>query len=32
LADALAQATGSRPNADWLLKVEREINAELPAL
>jgi hypothetical protein len=27
LADALAQATGSRPDADWILKVEREINA-----
>ena len=31
LIDALAQATGSRPDADWLLNVERQINTELPA-
>jgi hypothetical protein len=31
LVDALAQATGSRPNADWILAVEREIDHELPA-
>ncbi|MGZ4414398.1 MAG: hypothetical protein ACXVRZ_08540 [Gaiellaceae bacterium] len=32
LADALAQATGSRPNADWVLTVEREIDREVPTL
>ena len=31
LVDALAQATGSRPNADWILAVEREISGERPA-
>jgi hypothetical protein len=30
LADALAQATGSRPTADWILKVEREIDRDVP--
>jgi hypothetical protein len=30
LVDALAQATGSRPNADWILAVEREIDREVP--
>jgi len=30
LVDALAQATGSRPNAEWILKVERAISAEMP--
>jgi hypothetical protein len=32
LVDALAHATGSRPDADWLLRIDREIDAELPAL
>jgi hypothetical protein len=31
LVDALAQATGSRPNAEWILTVEREIDHEFPA-
>jgi hypothetical protein len=31
LVDALAQATGSRPDADWILKVERRISSETPA-
>ena len=31
LADALAQATGSRPDAEWILKVERAISVEMPA-
>jgi hypothetical protein len=26
LVDALAQATGSRPDAEWILKVERDIS------
>ena len=30
LVDALAQATGSRPSADWILAVERDINHEVP--
>jgi hypothetical protein len=32
LVDALAQATGSRPDSDWIVKVERELSAELRAL
>jgi hypothetical protein len=32
LVDALAQATGSRPESDWIVKVERELSAELRAL
>ena len=32
LVDALAQATGSRPDADWILKVDREIGTEQPHL
>jgi hypothetical protein len=32
LVDALGQATGSRPDADWIVKVERELSAELRAL
>ena len=31
LADALAQATGSRADAEWILKVERAISVEMPA-
>ena len=30
LADALAQATGSRADADWIVKIEREIGDEMP--
>ena len=30
LADALAQATGSRADSEWILTVEREIGAEMP--
>jgi hypothetical protein len=30
LVDALAQATGSHPDADWIVKVESEIDLELP--
>jgi len=32
LVDALAQATGSRPDSDWIVKVEGELSAELRAL
>lgn len=32
LVDALAQATGSRPDSDWIIAAERELNAELKAL
>ena len=32
LVDALAQATGSRPDAEWILAVEREINREVPTV
>jgi hypothetical protein len=32
LIDALAQATGSRPDSDWIVKVERELGTELKAL
>lgn len=31
VADALAQATGSRPDAEWIVKFERELGAELQA-
>jgi hypothetical protein len=31
LVDALAQATGSRRDSDWLVKVERELSTELQA-
>ena len=31
LVDALAQATGSRPESDWIVKIERELSAELQA-
>jgi hypothetical protein len=31
LVDALAQATGSRPDADWILSIERAISVERPA-
>jgi hypothetical protein len=31
LVDALAQATGSRRDSDWLVKVERELSTELRA-
>jgi hypothetical protein len=31
LVDALAQATGSRPDSDWIVQVERELSAELRA-
>jgi hypothetical protein len=31
LVDALEQATGSRPDADWILSIERAINGERPA-
>ncbi len=31
LVDAPAQATGSRPDTNWTLKVEREITTEQPA-
>jgi hypothetical protein len=31
LPDALAQATGSRPTAEWILKVASEIDREVPA-
>ena len=31
LVDALAQATGSRPESDWIVKAEHEIDAELRA-
>jgi hypothetical protein len=31
LVDVLAQATGSRPDTDWILKIEREIDVEPPA-
>ena len=30
LVDALAQATGSRPTADWILKAASEIDREAP--
>jgi hypothetical protein len=30
LVDALAQATGSRPTADWIVKVAQKIDQELP--
>jgi hypothetical protein len=30
LADALAQATGSRADADWIVKIERKIGDEMP--
>jgi hypothetical protein len=30
LADALAQATGSTPDADWIVKVVHEIDQEKP--
>ena len=32
LVDALAQATGNRPDSDWIVAAERELNAELKAL
>ena len=32
LVDALAQATGSRPDADRILKVERDIRTNEPLL
>ncbi len=32
LVDALAQATGSRPDSDWIVATERELSAELKAL
>jgi hypothetical protein len=32
LPDALAQATASRPDSDWIVKVEHELTAELRAL
>lgn len=32
LVDALAQATGSSPTADWIVKVERGLSSELQAL
>lgn len=32
LADALAQATGSTPDAEWIVKVVREIDHEAPAI
>ena len=31
LVDALAQATGSRPESDWIVKAEHEFDAELRA-
>jgi hypothetical protein len=31
LADALAQATASTSDADWIIKVVREIDHEVPA-
>jgi hypothetical protein len=32
LVDALAQATGSRPDSDWIVAAERELSAKLSAL
>ena len=32
LVDALAQATGSRPDSEWILSADRELNAQLKAL
>ena len=32
LVDALAQATGNRPDSDWIVAAERELNAQLKAL
>lgn len=32
LVDALAQATGSRPESDWIVKVAHELSAQLPGL
>ncbi len=31
LVDALAQATGSRPDADWIVRAEAEITDQLRA-
>jgi hypothetical protein len=31
LVDALAQATGTRPESDWVVKAAQEIDAELRA-
>ena len=32
LIDALAQATGGRPDSDWIAKTERELSAALKTL
>ena len=32
LVDALAQATGGRPDSEWIAEIERELSAELKAL
>jgi hypothetical protein len=32
LADALAQATGSGPDTDWIVAAERELSTQLKAL
>ena len=32
LVDALAQATGSRPDSDWIVAAERELSTQLTAL
>ena len=32
LVDALAQATGGRPDSDWIAKIERELSAALKTL
>ena len=32
LVDALAQATGSNPDAEWIVRVERDLSSELHAL